>query len=116
MAPPPQSQRSSSPSQPSGKGEVADVKSQLRNQPSSRAPGVDDSKRELFKKVYLLHDNRQLMSLLSLGEMVIVFSNIRYRFEENVLSLRWEVMQWSIRTLHVLTINFLKEIARMRTQ
>ncbi|KAI5354673.1 PREDICTED: beta-adaptin [Prunus dulcis] len=51
MAPPPQSQRSSSPSQPSGKGEVADVKSQLRNLAGSRAPGVDDSKRELFKKV-----------------------------------------------------------------
>ncbi|KAM1970108.1 hypothetical protein ACFX16_017230 [Malus domestica] len=51
MAPPAQSQRSSSPSQPAGKGEVADVKSQLRNLAGSRAPGVDDSKRELFKKV-----------------------------------------------------------------
>ncbi|GAV85160.1 Adaptin_N domain-containing protein/B2-adapt-app_C domain-containing protein [Cephalotus follicularis] len=51
MAPPPQSQRSSSPSQPSGKGEVSDLKSQLRQLAGSRAPGVDDSKRDLFKKV-----------------------------------------------------------------
>ncbi|KAK1372487.1 hypothetical protein POM88_028680 [Heracleum sosnowskyi] len=49
MAPP--SQRSASPSQPSGKGEVADVKSQLRQLAGSRAPGTDDSKRDLFKKV-----------------------------------------------------------------
>ncbi|PQM34250.1 beta-adaptin-like protein A [Prunus yedoensis var. nudiflora] len=67
MAPPAQSQRSSSPSQPSGKGEVADVKSQLRNLAGSRAPGVDDSKRSYSR------------------------SNIGYRFEENVLSLRWEL-------------------------
>ncbi|KAJ0089953.1 hypothetical protein Patl1_12876 [Pistacia atlantica] len=51
MAPPAQSQRSASPSQPSGKGEVSDLKSQLRQLAGSRAPGVDDSKRELFKKV-----------------------------------------------------------------
>ncbi|XP_075641862.1 beta-adaptin-like protein A isoform X1 [Castanea sativa] len=51
MAPPAQSQRSSSPSQPSGKGEVSDLKSQLRQLAGSRAPGVDDSKRDLFKKV-----------------------------------------------------------------
>ncbi|XP_054793376.1 beta-adaptin-like protein A [Prosopis cineraria] len=51
MAPPQQSQRSPSPSQPSGKGEVSDLKSQLRQLAGSRAPGVDDSKRELFKKV-----------------------------------------------------------------
>ncbi|KAF3446453.1 hypothetical protein FNV43_RR11632 [Rhamnella rubrinervis] len=51
MAPPAQSQRSSSPSQPSGKGEVSDLKSQLRQLAGSRAPGADDSKRELFKKV-----------------------------------------------------------------
>ncbi|KAL1830597.1 hypothetical protein ACET3Z_000248 [Daucus carota] len=49
MAPP--YQRSPSPSQPSGKGEVSDVKSQLRQLAGSRAPGTDDSKRDLFKKV-----------------------------------------------------------------
>nr|DAD44678.1 TPA_asm: hypothetical protein HUJ06_002908 [Nelumbo nucifera] len=51
MAPPAQSQRSQSPSQPSGKGEVSDLKVQLRQLAGSRAPGTDDSKRELFKKV-----------------------------------------------------------------
>lgn len=51
MAPPAQSQRSPSPSQPSGKGEVSDLKMQLRQLAGSRAPGTDDSKRELFKKV-----------------------------------------------------------------
>ncbi|KAL5558803.1 hypothetical protein UlMin_035014 [Ulmus minor] len=51
MAPPGQSQRSPSPSQPSGKSEVSDLKLQLRQLAGSRAPGVDDSKRELFKKV-----------------------------------------------------------------
>ncbi|CAK9141212.1 unnamed protein product [Ilex paraguariensis] len=51
MAPPAQSQRSPSPSQPSGKGEVSDLKLQLRQLAGSRAPGTDDSKRELFKKV-----------------------------------------------------------------
>ncbi|XP_059658027.1 beta-adaptin-like protein A [Cornus florida] len=51
MAPPAQSQRSPSPSQPSGKGEVSDLKIQLRQLAGSRAPGSDDSKRELFKKV-----------------------------------------------------------------
>ena len=33
------------------KGEVSDVKSQLRQLAGSRAPGTDDSKRDLFKKV-----------------------------------------------------------------
>ncbi|KAK3004085.1 hypothetical protein RJ639_017885 [Escallonia herrerae] len=51
MAPPAQSHRSPSPSQPSGKGEVSDLKMQLRQLAGSRAPGTDDSKRELFKKV-----------------------------------------------------------------
>ncbi|KAL8196688.1 hypothetical protein R6Q57_024603 [Mikania cordata] len=51
MAPPVQSQRSPSPSQPSGKGEVSDLKMQLRQLAGSRAPGTDDSKRDLFKKV-----------------------------------------------------------------
>ncbi|KAG9455810.1 hypothetical protein H6P81_000318 [Aristolochia fimbriata] len=51
MAPPVQPHRSASPSQPSGKGEVSDLKLQLRQLAGSRAPGTDDSKRELFKKV-----------------------------------------------------------------
>ncbi|KAI3825505.1 hypothetical protein L1987_06995 [Smallanthus sonchifolius] len=51
MVPPAQSQRSPSPSQPSGKGEVSDLKMQLRQLAGSRAPGTDDSKRDLFKKV-----------------------------------------------------------------
>ncbi|KAJ6330123.1 hypothetical protein OIU76_008866 [Salix suchowensis] len=51
MAPPAQTNRSPSPSQPSGKSEVTDLKSQLRQLAGSRLPGVDDSKRELFKKV-----------------------------------------------------------------
>ncbi|XP_073285321.1 beta-adaptin-like protein A [Primulina huaijiensis] len=51
MAPPAQSQRSPSPSQPSGKGEVSDLKLQLRQLAGSRAPGTDDTKRDLFKKV-----------------------------------------------------------------
>lgn len=51
MAPPAQTHRSPSPSQPSGKGEVSDLKMQLRQLAGSRAPGTDDAKRELFKKV-----------------------------------------------------------------
>ncbi|KAL3633462.1 hypothetical protein CASFOL_022224 [Castilleja foliolosa] len=51
MAPPAQSHRTPSPSQPSGKGEVTDLKTQLRQLAGSRAPGTDDTKRELFKKV-----------------------------------------------------------------
>ncbi|KAL5975900.1 hypothetical protein ACLOJK_020228 [Asimina triloba] len=52
MAPPPvQSHRSPSPSQPSGKSEVSDLKLQLRALAGTRAPGTDDSKRDLFKKV-----------------------------------------------------------------
>ncbi|KAK9142558.1 hypothetical protein Syun_011958 [Stephania yunnanensis] len=51
MAPPAQSYKSPSPSQPSGKGEVSDLKLQLRQLAGSRAPGTDDSKRDLFKKV-----------------------------------------------------------------
>ncbi|KAJ8450454.1 hypothetical protein Cgig2_002139 [Carnegiea gigantea] len=52
MAPPAhQTQRSPSPSQPSGRSEVSDLKLQLRQLAGSRAPGADDSKRELFKKV-----------------------------------------------------------------
>ncbi|CAM8913307.1 unnamed protein product [Rhodiola kirilowii] len=51
MPPPPSTIRSASPSQPSGKGEVSDLKAQLRQLAGSRAPGTDDSKRDLFKKV-----------------------------------------------------------------
>ncbi|KAJ6812580.1 beta-adaptin-like protein A [Iris pallida] len=51
MAPPSHSQRNPSPSQPSGKNEVTDLKLQLRNLAGSRAPGSDDAKRDLFKKV-----------------------------------------------------------------
>ncbi|KAI4376306.1 hypothetical protein MLD38_014086 [Melastoma candidum] len=51
MAPPATAQRNPSPSQPSGKGEVSDLKLQLRQLAGSRAPGVDDSKRDLYKKV-----------------------------------------------------------------
>ncbi|KAL1834658.1 hypothetical protein DCAR_0104869 [Daucus carota subsp. sativus] len=51
MPPQPAAQRSASPSQPSGKGEVSDLKAQLRQLAGSRAPGTDDSKRDLFKKV-----------------------------------------------------------------
>eukprot|EP00250_Pteridium_aquilinum_P017380 c23603_g1_i1 orf=141-2654(+) len=42
------SQRTSS---PSGKGELAELKTQLRQLAGSRAPGVEDVKRELYKKV-----------------------------------------------------------------
>ncbi|RWV86168.1 hypothetical protein GW17_00051966 [Ensete ventricosum] len=50
MAPPPAPpQKSPSPSQPSG--EVSDLKLQLRQLAGSRAPGADDSKRDLFKRV-----------------------------------------------------------------
>ncbi|KAG1367757.1 Beta-adaptin-like protein [Cocos nucifera] len=51
MAPPLPSQRSPSPSQPSGRSEVSDLKLQLRQLAGSRAPGADDSKRDLFKRV-----------------------------------------------------------------
>ncbi|CAL9063798.1 beta-adaptin-like protein A [Musa acuminata AAA Group] len=52
MAPPPAPpQKSPSPSQPSGKSEVSDLKLQLRQLAGSRAPGADDSKRDLFKRV-----------------------------------------------------------------
>ncbi|KAH7682442.1 AP-1/2/4 complex subunit beta protein [Dioscorea alata] len=53
MVPPLPSQRSpsASPSQPSGKSEVSDLRLQLRQLAGSRAPGADDSKRDLFKRV-----------------------------------------------------------------
>ncbi|KAG0465378.1 hypothetical protein HPP92_019542 [Vanilla planifolia] len=52
MAPPATNPpKSSSPSQPSGKSEVTDLKLQLRQLAGSITPGADDSRRELFKKV-----------------------------------------------------------------
>ncbi|XP_020599817.1 beta-adaptin-like protein A [Phalaenopsis equestris] len=52
MPPPaPNLPKTSSPSQPSGKSEVTDLKLQLRQLAGSIAPGADDSRRELFKKV-----------------------------------------------------------------
>uniref|UniRef100_A0A1D1YPU2 Beta-adaptin-like protein n=1 Tax=Anthurium amnicola TaxID=1678845 RepID=A0A1D1YPU2_9ARAE len=53
MAPPQLSQRNPapSPSQPSGKSEISDLKLQLRQLAGSRALGTDDSRRDLFKKV-----------------------------------------------------------------
>lgn len=52
MPPPaPNMPKASSPSQPSGKSEVTDLKLQLRQLAGSIAPGADDSRRELFKKV-----------------------------------------------------------------
>nr|ATG71013.1 AP4B [Cupressus duclouxiana] len=51
MAPPVQSQRLPPPSQPSGKGEVGELKTQLRQLAGSRAAGAEDLKRELYKKV-----------------------------------------------------------------
>ncbi|XP_020105678.1 beta-adaptin-like protein A [Ananas comosus] len=51
MAPPIPAPKTPSPSQPSGKSEVTDLKLQLRQLAGSRAPGADDSKRDLFKRV-----------------------------------------------------------------
>lgn len=49
--PPSASQRASTTASPSGKGELAELKTQLRQLAGSRAPGVEDVKRELYKKV-----------------------------------------------------------------
>ncbi|KAH7420610.1 hypothetical protein KP509_13G014400 [Ceratopteris richardii] len=49
--PPPPPHRPTSTSTPSGKGELAELKTQLRQLAGSRAPGVEDLKRELYKKV-----------------------------------------------------------------
>ncbi|KAL5227652.1 hypothetical protein ABZP36_015917 [Zizania latifolia] len=43
--------KSASPSQPSGKSEVADLKQQLRHLAGSRAPDADDQRRDVFKRV-----------------------------------------------------------------
>ncbi|KAL5220509.1 hypothetical protein ABZP36_025222 [Zizania latifolia] len=43
--------KSASPSQPSGKSEVTDLKQQLRQLAGSRAPDADDQRRDVFKRV-----------------------------------------------------------------
>lgn len=106
MAPPVQSQRSPSPSQPSGKGEVSDLKSQLRQLAGSRAPGVDDSKRELFKKV-ISHMTIGVDVSSVFGEMVmcsatsdIVLKKMCYLYVGNYAKVNPD--------LALLTINFLQ--------
>ncbi|GAB2275663.1 hypothetical protein Dimus_010419 [Dionaea muscipula] len=109
MAPPPAhpSQRSPSPSQPSGKGEVSDLKIQLRQLAGSRAPGTDDSKRELFKKVIsYMTIGIDVSSLF--GEMVmcsatsdIVLKKMCYLYVSNYAKNNPD--------LALLTINFLQK-------
>ncbi|XP_062076976.1 beta-adaptin-like protein A [Humulus lupulus] len=106
MAPPAQSQRSPSPSQPSGKSEVSDLKSQLRQLAGSRAPGVDDSKRELFKKV-ISHMTIGIDVSSLFGEMVmcsaasdIVLKKMCYLYVGNYAKVNPD--------LALLTINFLQ--------
>lgn len=106
MAPPAQSHRSSSPSQPSGKGEVSDLKSQLRQLAGSRAPGVDDSKRDLFKKVISYMTIGVDVSAV-FGEMVmcsatsdIVLKKMCYLYVGNYAKVNPD--------LALLTINFLQ--------
>ncbi|XP_027353830.1 beta-adaptin-like protein A isoform X1 [Abrus precatorius] len=104
--PPPQSQRSPSPSQPSGKSEVSDLKSQLRQLAGSRAPGADDSKRDLFKKVISnMTIGIDVSSLF--GEMVmcsatsdIVLKKMCYLYVGNYAKVNPD--------LALLTINFLQ--------
>ncbi|XWS72574.1 hypothetical protein CRYUN_Cryun02cG0051400 [Craigia yunnanensis] len=106
MAPAAQSQRSPSPSQPSGKSEVSDLKLQLRQLAGSRAPGVDDSKRELFKKVISsMTIGIDVSSLF--GEMVmcsatsdIVLKKMCYLYVGNYAKVNPD--------LALLTINFLQ--------
>uniref|UniRef100_A0A2P2J6I3 Beta-adaptin-like protein n=1 Tax=Rhizophora mucronata TaxID=61149 RepID=A0A2P2J6I3_RHIMU len=106
MAPPAHSHRSASPSQPSGKGEVSDLKSQLRQLAGSRAPGADDSKRELFKKVIsYMTIGIDVSSLF--GEMVmcsatsdIVLKKMCYLYVGNYAEVNPD--------LALLTINFLQ--------
>ncbi|CAL1386428.1 unnamed protein product [Linum trigynum] len=106
MAPPAQSSRNPSPSQPSGKGEVSDLRSQLRQLAGSRAPGVDDAKRELFKKVIsYMTVGIDVSSLF--GEMVmcsvtpdIVLKKMCYLYVGNYAKVNPD--------LALLTINFLQ--------
>ncbi|XP_058785110.1 beta-adaptin-like protein A [Vicia villosa] len=104
--PPPQSQRSPSPSQPSGKSEVSDLKLQLRQLAGSRAPGTDDSKRDLFKKVISNMTIGIDVSAL-FGEMVmcsatsdIVLKKMCYLYVGNYAKVNPD--------LALLTINFLQ--------
>ncbi|KAK7410358.1 hypothetical protein VNO78_01079 [Psophocarpus tetragonolobus] len=104
--PPPHSHRSPSPSQPSGKSEVSDLKSQLRQLAGSRAPGADDSKRDLFKKVISnMTIGIDVSSLF--GEMVmcsatsdIVLKKMCYLYVGNYAKVNPD--------LALLTINFLQ--------
>lgn len=107
MAPaPPQSNRSPSPSQPSGKSEVSDLKLQLRQLAGSRAPGTDDSKRDLYKKVISnMTIGIDVSSLF--GEMVmcsatsdIVLKKMCYLYVGNYAKVNPD--------LALLTINFLQ--------
>ncbi|XP_012077453.2 beta-adaptin-like protein A [Jatropha curcas] len=106
MAPPAHSQRTPSPSQPSGKSEVSDLKTQLRQLAGSRAPGVDDSKRELYKKVIsYMTIGIDVSSLF--GEMVmcsatsdIVLKKMCYLYVGNYAKVNPD--------LALLTINFLQ--------
>ncbi|GMJ15887.1 Adaptor protein complex protein 4B [Hibiscus trionum] len=110
MPPPAQSQRSPSPSQPSGKSEVSDLKFQLRQLAGSRAPGVDDSKRELFKKVIsYMTIGIDVSSLF--GEMVmcsatsdVVLKKMCYLYVGNYAKVNPD--------LALLTINFLQKDCR----
>ncbi|OIW14600.1 hypothetical protein TanjilG_32942 [Lupinus angustifolius] len=106
--PPPnqQSNRSPSPSQPSGKSEVSDLKSQLRQLAGSRAPGADDAKRDLFKKVISNMTIGIDVSAL-FGEMVmcsatsdIVLKKMCYLYVGNYAKVNPD--------LALLTINFLQ--------
>ncbi|RYQ85443.1 hypothetical protein Ahy_B10g105006 isoform A [Arachis hypogaea] len=107
MAPPPaHPQRSPSPSQPSGKSEVTDLRSQLRQLAGSRAPGADDAKRDLFKKVISnMTIGIDVSSLF--GEMVmcsatsdIVLKKMCYLYVGNYAKVNPD--------LALLTINFLQ--------
>ncbi|KAE9587034.1 putative beta-adaptin appendage subdomain, AP complex subunit beta [Lupinus albus] len=106
--PPPhqQSHRSPSPSQPSGKSEVSDLKSQLRQLAGSRGPGTDDGKRDLFKKVISNMTIGIDVSAL-FGEMVmcsatsdIVLKKMCYLYVGNYAKVNPD--------LALLTINFLQ--------
>ncbi|XP_042484653.1 beta-adaptin-like protein A [Macadamia integrifolia] len=110
MAPPAQFQRSTSSSQPSGKGEVSDLKMQLRQLAGSRAQGTDDSKRELFKKaISFMTVGIDVSSLFS--EMVmcsatsdIVLKKMCYLYVGNYAKGNPD--------LSLLTINFLQKDCR----
>lgn len=88
------------------KGEVSDLKLQLRQLAGSRAPGVDDSKRELFKKVIsYMTIGIDVSSLF--GEMVmcsatsdIVLKKMCYLYVGNYAKVNPD--------LALLTINFLQ--------